>query len=120
MMRIDKSIDDIVRTFTLEILENKNRIAKIEQQNKEKEAFLKAIKQKIQLKYSELFYALELDSLKYWKISERMVEGFKSPIYEIKVYKKYFLNTNQIEIVERHYVLKYSTPKAYIRIIQFY
>lgn len=119
-MKIDKNIDDIVRAFTLEILQNKNRIAEIQQQNKEKEAFLKAIKQKTQLKYSELFYALEGDSLKYWKINQRMVEGFKSPIYEIKVYKKYFLNTNQIEIVERHFVLKFSTPKAYIRIIQFY
>ena len=39
-MKNDKNIDDIIREFSLEILQNKERIKQLEQKNKEKEAFL--------------------------------------------------------------------------------
>ncbi len=119
-MKIDKNIDDIIREFTLEILQNKEHIKRLEQKNKEKEAFLKAIKSKIQVKYSELYYALENETSTYWKIKEVLLECRKNSFYEIKVFKKYFFSTAQIEIIEKHYMLKFTRTKFDIRITQFY
>jgi len=118
--KIDKNINDIIREFTLEILQNNEDIKFLEQKNKEKEAFLKAIKTKTQVKYSELYFALENETSTYWKIKEVLLECRKNSFYEIKVYKKYFLTTAQIEIIEKHYMLKFTRTKFDIRISQFY
>jgi hypothetical protein len=119
-MKIDKNIDDIIREFSLEILENKEHIKRLEQKNKEKEAFLKVIKSKVQVKYSELYYALENETSTYWKVKEVFLECRKNSFFEIKVYKKYFFSTAQIEIIESHYMLKFTRTKSDIRITQFY
>ena len=119
-MKIDKNIDDIIRDFSLEILQNKEHIKLLEQKNKEKEAFIKAIKSKIQVKYSELYFALENETSTYWKIKEVLLECRKNSFFEIKVYKKYFLSTAQMDIVEKHYMKKFIRTKSDIRISQFY
>ena len=115
-----KNIEDIIREFTLEIVQNKERIKQLEQKNKEKEAFLKAIKAKTPVKYSELYYALENETATYWKIKEVFLECRKNSFYEIKVFKKYFFSTTQIEIIEKHYMQKFTRTKVDIRITQFY
>ena len=38
-MKIDKNIDDIIREFSLEILQNKEHIKRLEQKNKENQKF---------------------------------------------------------------------------------
>ena len=119
-MTIDKNIDDIIREFTLDIMNSREVIKRYEKDIKEKEAFLKAIKSKIQVKYSELYYALENETSTYWKIKEVLLECRKNSFYEIKVFKKYFFSTAQIEIIEKHYMLKFTRTKFDIRITQFY
>lgn len=118
--KIDKNINDLIREFTLEILQNQERIKELQQKNKEAEAFLKVIKSKIQVKYSELYYALENETSTYWKIKEVQLECRINSFYEFKVLKKYFFSMAQIEIIEKHYMQKFKRTKIDIRIQQFY
>ncbi|PDS24663.1 hypothetical protein [Flavobacterium branchiophilum] len=118
--KLDRNIDDIIREFTLQILKNKQHIAALSEEVKQKEAFLKAIKSKTEVKYSELYLALENDTSQYWKIKEVKLECRNNSFYEIKVFKKYFFSLAQIEIIEKHFMLKFTRTKFDIRITQFY
>jgi hypothetical protein len=119
-MKIERNIDEIIIKFELEILDNRERIKLLQQKNKEKEAFIKCIKAKQQVKYSELYFALENETSSYWKVKEVLLECRKNSFYEIKVLKKYFFSTAQVEIIEKHYMQKFSRTKFDIRITQFY
>ena len=112
--------DEIITKFTLEILELRESIEVSERKIKEKEAFIKVIKSKQEIKFSELYEALENDTNKFWKIKEVTMEQRKNSYYEIKVFKKYFLSRAQIEIIEKHFMLKFTRTKFDIRITQFY
>lgn len=112
--------DDIILQFTLDILELRERIQLMNDSIQEKEAFLKVMKSKIVVKNSEMYQALENETSKFWKIKEVTMECRKNSFYEIKVFKKYFFSKPQIEIIEKHFMLKFSRIKADIRISQFY
>lgn len=119
-MKLERNADEIVKKFNFEIISLQERIKEIEQKIKEKQAFVKAISAKKEVKYSELYEALETNSNKFWRVKEVSMECRKNSFYEIKVYKKYFLTLDQIEIIEKHFMLKYTRTNFDIRITQFY
>jgi hypothetical protein len=112
--------DDIIREFTLELLQLRQMVINLESQITVKQAFLNAIKQKKTVKYSELYTALENDLNTYWRIKEVFLDCRKTSFYEIKVLKKYFFNTTQLAIVQTHFQKKYTRTHHDIRISQFY
>ena len=112
--------DDIIREFTLEILSLKERVIELQKKISEKEYFLKVIKQKQTVKYSELYTALENETTTYWRIKEVKVESRTISFYEIKVFKKYFFTTNQLEIIRKHFMKQFTRSEHDIRISQFY
>lgn len=112
--------DDIIREFTLEVLRLQQMVINVEKDIKEKQAFLKVISQKQTVKYSELYYALENDTNTYWRVKEVFLDCRKNSFFEIKVLKKYFFTTAQLEIMEKHFIKKYTRTHHDIRISQFY
>ena len=112
--------DDIIREFTLEVLRLQQIVINLEKEISTKQAFLKVIKQKKTVKHSELYYALENDTNTYWRIKEVFLDCRKTSFYEIKVLKKYFFNTAQLEIMQTHFQNKYIRTHHDIRISQFY
>jgi hypothetical protein len=112
--------DDIIREFTLEVLRLKQRGIDIEREISVKQAFLKNIKQKQTVKYSELYYDLENDTNTYWRVKKVFLDCRKTSFYEIKVLKKYFFNTAQLAIMQTHFEKKYIRTHHDIRISQFY
>lgn len=112
--------DDIIREFTLEVLQLQQMVINLESQISAKQAFLKVIKQKQTVKYSELYYALENDLNTYWRVKEVVLDCRKTSFYEINVLKKYFFNTAQLAIMQTHFQRKYTRTHHDIRISQFY
>jgi hypothetical protein len=111
--------DDIIREFTLSILSLQERKKLIENEIKEKQAFLRVIKKKTPLKYSELYKALEDGEDTFWKVKEIESEARANSFYEIHIKKEYFINTEQLKIMEIHFMKLYSRGAHDIRINQF-
>ena len=112
--------DDIIREFTLEVLRLQELVIDIQSKISAKQAFLKVIKQKKTVQYSELYYALENDLNTYWRVKEVFLDCRKTSFFEIKVLKKYFFNTAQLAIMQLHFQKKYIRTHHDIRISQFY
>ena len=114
-----KDPDEIIKEFTLSILELRNRKREIEDEIKKKQAFLKAIKNKSPVKLSELYRALEEGEDKFWKIKEVHNEARANSYFEIAIKKEYFFDTFQYRIIEAHFMKLYKRGAHDIRIYQF-
>ncbi len=111
--------DDIIKEFTLSILELRDRKRDIEDEIKKKQAFLKAIKNKKPVKLSELYKALEEGEDTFWKIKEVQNEARANSFFEIAIKKEYFFDTFQYRIIEAHFMKLFKRGAHDIRIYQF-
>lgn len=119
-MKIPNNTDEIIRAFEIEISNLKSNIEQIKKEIKEKQDFVKELRKRHDVKLSELYLALENDYDTFWKINEVLLDGRKNSFYEIKVNKKYFFPLNQVEIIQKHFMLKFTRTFHEIRIFQFY
>lgn len=111
--------DDLIREFTMKIMELQEKKLIIEKEIKEKQAFLRAIRKKTPLKYSELYKALEDSEDTFWKVKEIKSEARANSYYEIHIKKEFFVNTEQLKIIESHFMKLYCRGAHDIRINQF-
>ena len=111
--------DDIIKEFTLSILELRDRKRDIDDEIKKKQAFLKAIKKKSPVKLSELYKALEEGEDTFWKIKEVHNEARANSFFEIAIKKEYFFDTFQYRIIEAHFMKLFKRGAHDIRIYQF-
>lgn len=121
-MKIEKGkkLDVIIRDFELEIVTQEAEIALMQEKIKFQKVFLSDIKKRVQPKMSELYEALETDSSKFYRIKEFTVESRPGSWLEIRVFKKYFFDTNQIKIIQEFFMKKHCKTIHDIRIMQFY
>ena len=120
---MDKSTkypSELITEFMLRIAELERQKIIIDNEIKVKQEFLKVLKNKQEIKMSELYNALESDINTYWTIKEIKLESRLVSFFEIKVRKKYFINTKQLQIMREHYTNLFRRSEADIRISQFY
>ncbi len=118
--RTTKYPTELILEMDLCIAELEKRKQDIQQEINEKRAFVKAIKTKEEIKMSALYEALENNTTTFWSIKEHTAPGRETTYFEIKVRRKYFLNTKQYEIIVKHYTMLYKKHETDIRISQFY
>jgi hypothetical protein len=118
--RTTKHPTELILEMDLCIAELEKRKQDIQQEINEKKAFVKAIRMKEEIKMSALYKALEDDLTTFWTIKEHTAPGRETTYFEIKVRRKYFINTKQYEIIVNHYKTLYKKHESDIRISQFY
>lgn len=111
------NINDLIRQFKSEILLLEVQKKEIEQSIRQKKLFVKNVSKRTQPKYSELWQSLENDDTVFWKLEEIKVESRTNTFIKITVHKKWFFNSEQLNIIERFYSNKYNKPITDIRII---
>jgi hypothetical protein len=118
--RNTKNPTELILQMDLTIAELEKRKQNIQQEINEKKAFVKAIRLKEEIKMSALYEALENNTTTFWTVKEHTAPGRETTYFEIKVRRKYFINTKQHEIIVNHYKSVYKKHETDIRISQFY
>jgi len=118
--RTTKHPTELIMQMDLSIAELEKRKQEIQQEINEKKAFVKAIRLKEEIKMSALYEALENNATTFWTIKEHTAPGRETTYFEIKVRRKYFINTKQYEIMVNNFKIAYKRHETDIRISQFY